>query len=427
MKIQSAIPEASVSVDALSCVEDGVWTPIPQTPPGDEHRLHLKQVDENESHLIKERGVMTFHAVGCSGYSADLVPGRRVAEAMAAQVIEPDAYGGGSGAAPASFLFHLGDVVYRDKDQNDPLGKDQKSLYDSQFYSQYRAYNRSIFAVAGNHDGKSKGHPDKSPITHFLQNFCDQERRVSPDNGTDLRKAMSQPYPYWWLETPLAHIVGLYTNDANGGQLDDPMGEDQPQYKWLVRTFANIKEVADDKALLLALHYPPYSGAANFMERGNPNLGPSLRRRALEPLGKILQRAFRESGQYPDAVLSAHAHLYQRITYKHAGKRQIPYLIAGSGGHSPVENLFETCAKQQVNRQPPPLSLVLPPGLILPDGDAAQVVAYNDSDFGFVRLTVDRRAKTLCGEFFAIPPLPTAPAAVREDAFTLDLRGHVLR
>src|SRR5258708_22348063 len=93
---------------------------------------------------------------------------------------------------------------------------------------------------------------------------------------------------------------------------------------------------------------PPYSGAANFAERGDPNLGPTPRRPppagVLQPLSNILQQAFNESAQYPDVVISAHAHLYQRITYTYANGWQIPYLIAGSGGHAPVEKLSKTCS-----------------------------------------------------------------------------------
>jgi hypothetical protein len=37
-------------------------------------------------------------------------------------------------------------------------------------------------------------------------------------------------------------------------------------------------------------------------------------------------------GVWPDAVLSGHAHLYQRFTRSLNG-RQIPYVVAGSGGH----------------------------------------------------------------------------------------------
>ena len=99
----------------------------------------------------------------------------------------------------------------------------------------------------------------------------------------------------------------------------------------------------DGRAVLRAIHYPPFSGASNFPERGNPNLGPTKHTRVLKPLAKILQEAFKASKLYPDAVFSAHAHHYQRLTYRCADGREIPYLIVGSGGHAPVESLAERC------------------------------------------------------------------------------------
>ncbi len=45
-----------------------------------------------------------------------------------------------------------------------------------------------------------------------------------------------------------------------------------------------------------------------------------------------LDAAFKESGLWPDAVLSGHAHLYERWHRVIEG-RDIPYLIAGSGGY----------------------------------------------------------------------------------------------
>ena len=68
----------------------------------------------------------------------------------------------------------------------------------------------------------------KSPqFLHFLQNFCDFfTRKRSPDNqiANRSRLTMIQPYPYWLFETAVCYFVCLYTNDLNGGQLDDPMG-----------------------------------------------------------------------------------------------------------------------------------------------------------------------------------------------------------
>ena len=78
--------------------------------------------------MIRERGVMSFHAVGCSGDFKEHLPGLAVAKAMAGQIGSPHADGGNPVAVGASFLFHLGDVVYKDEDPSDPEGKDQAAL-----------------------------------------------------------------------------------------------------------------------------------------------------------------------------------------------------------------------------------------------------------------------------------------------------------
>ena len=415
-----------------ACVEHGIWTSIPVDPPSGSHRLALKDIDPDESHAVKQRGVLSFHAVGCSGDFKNHLPGLQVAKAMAAQISNPRVSGGSSRAVGTSFLFHLGDVVYKDEDPSDPEGKDQAAMYNSQFYAQFTSYDRNILAISGNHDGKSSDHSKKSAILHFLQNFCGSKREVSPDNQTDRRLTMTQPYPYWLFETSVAYVVGLYTNDINGGQLDDPMSTESPQYQWLVKILKGIKEAADGKVVFLALHYPPYSGAANFAERGDPNLGPTPRQPppagVLQPLSNILQQAFHESAQYPDVVISAQAHLYQRITYTYANGWQIPYLIAGSGGHAPVEKLSKTCSGDTATLPNLPFDVVLPFGSALPKGDSAKVVAYNDQEFGFLRLTVDIKERVVIGEFFAAydQSNPSAALPALRDSFTLHLQKHTI-
>ena len=423
------------------CVELGVWTQIP-TPPPASLRLNLKEVDKKESQAIKERGVMAFHAVGCTGCHADQQATTQVGVALAAQVAHPARSGGTADAVAASFLYHLGDVVYKhDKEtageQSPPPEKhrDFAQLYDSQFYKPYAPYTPPIFAIAGNHDGKDRepdGPPRKSAIHHFLKNFCGLDDGDPPDNQSSSRTPVAQPYPYWLLDTPLAYFVGLYTNVNNGGQLDNPEENGQPQCDWLVRTLADIRKAADGRAVFLVLHYPPYSATANFRERGDPNLGPTPRPpgKTLEPLGVLLQRAFRDSGQYPDAVLSAHAHHYQRLTYTHADGRQIPYLIVGGGGHIPVEKLSKPCAKGPDTAHPEALpAVVFPPGLNFPAGDRIELAASNDRDFGFLCVTLDRSSRSLTGEYFTAFTLDPAPGTLSAlaDSFTLDLSSHTLR
>src|SRR5258708_36292309 len=111
-----------------ACVEHGVWTSIPVDPPSGSHRLALKDIDPDESHAVKQRGVLSFHAVGCSGDFKNHLPGLQVAKAMAAQISNPRVSGGSSRAVGTSFLFHLGDVCFKDEDPSDPGGKDPAAM-----------------------------------------------------------------------------------------------------------------------------------------------------------------------------------------------------------------------------------------------------------------------------------------------------------
>jgi hypothetical protein len=388
--------------------------------------LRLKDVDADESAAVKRRGVMTFHLTGCTGHFGRPVPQAKVAAAMARQIDEPYCFGGTKHAVAPSFFYHLGDIVYKDEDKTDEERANQQKLYNEHFYTPYSGYGRNIFAIAGNHDGKDSKHLEKSAIRHFLRNFCDSARNPSPDDQSSGRLTMIEPYPYWLLRTPLAYFVGLYANDINAGQLDDPTADARPQYDWLVQTLKAIRKEKDGRPVFVAVHYPPYSAAANFPQRGDPNLGPTRWGKKLRPLAAILEEAYEESGQYPDAVFSAHAHLYQRITYTHDGGRQIPYLIVGSGGHAPIESLAHSCEGEPGVAPATPCETVLPDGLTLPTGAQALLMAYNHLDFGFLRLTLDAGKKHLMGEFFAAfsESRDSARLPKLSDSFCLDLREH---
>src|SRR6185437_2178431 len=265
------------------CVEHGIWTPLPTPPPSQlgAFTLRFKDVHPREVERIKTTRAMSFHMAGCTGCFDDHAPQQSVARALAAQVREPGAVGCGDAMiCRASFLYQLGDVVYKDDNTPDEEGHDQREMYNTQFYQPYSDYERPIFAIAGNHDGKHSHNKRTSAIVHFQRNFCATRSGRSSDNQTDQRAAMRQPYPYWRLSTPYAYILGLYSNIANGGILDDPsQPEVQPQYRWLVAQLADMKRRnarrKQRKAILLAVHYPPYSGASNFDQRGEPTLGPT--------------------------------------------------------------------------------------------------------------------------------------------------------
>jgi hypothetical protein len=68
---------------------------------------------------------------------------------------------------------------------------------------------------------------------------------------------------------------------------------------------------------VIACHHPPASVDSNH--GGATGLADDI------------DSACRNAGFWPDAVISGHAHLYQRFTRKTDG-REIPYVVAGSGG-----------------------------------------------------------------------------------------------
>jgi len=450
------------------CAEDNPWTPIvPSDDTSDDDLisrirqidparhslvLSLKGIDAKEYDRIVRANRMTFHSVGCTGDPAFQAPQDAVADAMTAQLGLPDA---------SSFLYHLGDIAYKHTDEElveDSEGalrggKMMESLYANELYAAYRSYNRPVFAIPGNHDGKYKASDEggatelkKSPMWHFLKNFCAAEAVTYPANpdgvGDPSRSTQTQPYPFWVLDTPVAYIVGLYTNVCNGGALDDPAtasdptGEHAVQYQWLVDRLRDIKGIRNGRALIVATHYPPYSGCANFNRRGAPQSPTTPGPHAKQTLAAVLQSAFAEAGEWPDLILSAHAHLYQRILYTlpstGGSVREIPCVIAGSGGHGPVEHLWTDCLKNEATEVRPPFPVVLPEGYKLPKGHSACVVAYNDVDFGFVRISVDLNLGRLTGEYFAVYPIhsqPCRPASeahcrTRHDSFTVDLATH---
>jgi len=399
------------------CAEHGVWTGVPTPAPAGQQPLDLSAIDADENQRIISSGKMRFAMVGCSGDPNTPTNTEAVARAITA-------------GTDTSFFFHLGDIIYletgSDATTDGSEVGDMPALWNSQFYAPYTDYPKRIVSIGGNHDGKS------SPVTDYLDAFCaDPSTWPQPwtGNTTDARPAMIQPYAYWRFDTPLAYIVGLYSNIANGGILDDPTAypifTNGPQYQWLV---GELKAVAaansgnsPKKAVLLAVHYPPYSGATNFNVRGDPSQGPGPDVSNAPYLAVALQQAFADSGQRPDAIFSAHAHLFEHLTYTFADGTVMPCLVTGCGGHAPLEVLSDRCDGKPGAPLTAPFPAVTPGSFQFPQGDSAQVEYYEDGDsansvFGFLKLTIE--ARTLTCQFIGA----TSNQILHQ--FTLNLDTH---
>jgi hypothetical protein len=399
------------------CAEHGIWTSVPTPPRAGQKPLNFNAIDAKENQRIISSEKMSFAMVGCSG---DPVTGKKTKTVAKAMIANDD----------TSFFYHLGDIIYMEKGSgattNSSEVTDTPELWNSQFYAPYTDYRKCIVSVPGNHDGKS------TPITNYLDAFCAAPSKWPArwkGNTTDKRPAMIQPYVYWRFDTPLAYMVGLYSNIANGGMLDDPTAyplfTKGPQYRWLVAELKAIaatnRQNSPKKAVLLVVHYPPYSGAANFGVRGDPGQGPSPNSGKAPFLSVALQTAFEESGQRPDAIFSAHAHLFQRITYTFADGSVMPCLVAGCGGHSPLEVLSDGCDGVPEKPRKAPFPVVTPGSFKFPKGDSAEVEFYedgsrDDGEFGYLKVTI--KARTLSVKFIG------ADSGKTLDRFKLDLDSH---
>jgi hypothetical protein len=227
-----------------------------------------------------------------------------------------------SGDSAPSFLFHLGDVVYN-------WGEEE--YYYDQFYEPFRGYDAPIFAIPGNHDAAVEYEPGSTtPVTPtlqaFLRNFCAVAAERAPAAHGLLRSTMTQPGVYFTLDAPFASIIGLYTNvlegpgviSSQGGTM--PIGDEQLQF--LTGELERLKVLDSvqkrERAVIVACHHPPVS--IDSKAGGTTGLAGDI------------DRACTQAGFWPDAVLSAHAHLYQHYIRKTPDGKKIPYIVSGSGG-----------------------------------------------------------------------------------------------
>ena len=296
--------------------------PPPRVP---EPRLDLADVLEPGAlAALTDARKIVFHAVGDTG-AAKVSSSQTAEEALAHEASVADAMArdvlAGGPAGPAFFL-HLGDVVYN-------FGEAQ--YYYDQFYEPFRRYDRPIFAIPGNHDGMVFGSSPDTPqvptLKAFLRNFCAPRPLPSPDAGPLVRSRMNQPGVYFTLDAPFVSIVGLYTNvlegpgviSSHGGRYPTLAGDAQLEFLKAELLRLAPERKAGTRAVIVACHHPPVS----VDEKHGGSTG----------LAADIDAAARGAGFWPDAVLSGHAHLYQRFTRRVDG-REIPYVVSGSGGYS---------------------------------------------------------------------------------------------
>jgi len=113
-------------------------------------------------------------------------------------------------------------------------------------------------------------------------------------------------------------------------------------------------------------------------------------------------------GIWPHAVLSGHAHNYQRFTRHRADGTDIPYVICGNGGHN-VQKLQTSGA---VLRTPQVFQTKTA------TDDAVTFESYDDTNYGYLRIIATARQLRI--EYH--PAADGAGAKTPDDSVTVDLK-----
>lgn len=296
------------------------------------------------------------------------------------------------GRKPA-FLYHLGDVVYFAGDID---------KYGDNFYETYQHYPGFIVSIPGNHDCQPDDpqdgpvNPHKLPLDGWIQNFMSknpgQLGSLKTNSG---RTQVDLPNVYWTFTTPLATIIGLF---SNVGEFEGEIHQDQIDW------FRGELAAADPKlALIVAVHHPPFSG--------------DTERSGSSAVAQVLFDSFAATGRYPHLVLSGHVHNYQRFTKAvhgpHGKRLQLACVVAGAGGYTRLGKLHK------INGAFPTTPLRIA-------GQDQTLEHYDQTDFGFLRLEVTRTK--IEGTYFSAPYAPSgAPATRKAEGFEVDLARHTVK
>ncbi len=330
---------------------------IPQSSAGLEPTLSLATAwgkGSDQIQKIQKAGRIVFQVVGSTGNVRSPKDMNLVTGALESDFLEGDRV---QSPAP-SFLLNLGDVIYS-------FG--ERQYYFDQFYSPWRNYPSPIFAVAGNHDGMVLPGSNTPTLTAFLDNFCasGQPFHRTPEAGSSIRTAQIQPGVYFTLEAPYIRILVLYSNTLEGpGEISSARGKfpelSDAQLQFLETALTRVKKEKFAGAVIIAVHHDPYSA----MRLASSDM--------LADMDAISEKV----GVWPHAVLSGHAHNYQRYT-RTRETMQIPYIDAGNGGHGVA----------RLGRESTPVV----PYHVPIRGDQVVLENFDDRGYGYLRIIVDSK------------------------------------
>ena len=283
--------------------------PIP--PPRREPTVQLSELIGGEAVAeIEAAGAIRLHVVGDTGrrdvHNADQ---EGVAEQMAADY----APNGGAGRTrPCSCIWGC------------DLRAAETAAVPGRVLPPVHEVPGQDVALAGNHDGEVFPDTDPEPLRAFLDNFCAPTAVVPPiaDEVRIFRETLTLPGVYYLLRAPfLRHRRAVLEHREGPGSLIGADG-DRSQHDWLRTTtltgITGERAAGTRKALLLAVHHPPYSNGGHS---GSPQMLADLDDRLRPGRPAARRRRLRTRPQLP----APHP--------PPPGKR-IPFVVAGCGRHN---------------------------------------------------------------------------------------------
>lgn len=372
-------------------VVNGLLEPIPKPKDPDPKKmiLTLQTVYGSSGATVAKKieasGKIVFHIAGDTGPTGGPKNVDAVTDKLQNDFLnEPD------GETP-SFLFHLGDVVYS-------FG--EGIYYYDQFYDPFRNYPAPIVAIPGNHDGLVYKGDTLTTLEAFLRNFVSDTPIPSPDGGGLMRTTMTQPGVYFAFDAPFVTIIGLYSNVledpgviSSEGNANSPVSDEQLAF--LLNQLNRVKDSGN--AVIVAVHHPPYAWGGDH--GGSPRMLTDI------------DNACKEAKFWPHAVISGHAHNYQRFTRTVPSfdnppvNYDVPYHVCGNSGHNVIA-LKST--KTTALRAPVQIS------------DDLIFENYDDKNYGYLRVVCD--GVQLRIEYHDDEP----DQKTYSDAVTIDLKSHTM-
>ncbi len=377
---------------------------------------------------------ITFHMIGDSGATAQ--------STFPAMIKVSDAvtndFHSASAANRPSFLFHLGDLVYN-------FG--ESAYYYDEFYEPYRNYPAPIFAIPGNHDSFVLPNTPKGsePLTIFQRNFCSATPTVTVEAGSLHRTSMTQPGVYFALDAPYVRIIGLFSNaledpgvissqtsisatkskkatktkkenSTSGGTPSWPVVPDY-QLAFLTAQLQNIKSQNYQGAVILAVHHPPFiysppgGGSGGGTHYGSPFM--------LADIDTVCKNV----GVYPHAVISGHAHNYQRYTRKlqfNGRSYSVPFVICGDGGHN-VDKLVKSSFGKQTREPRDNIDVSYMDTGTIVQSTGLTLNKHDDQNSGFLRVQVSASSLTI-----TFNPVAKSGTAPKPDTVTVNLAARTV-